>query len=72
MSSGSLDPFLKSFHNTLQIFDEKTEQIKTFTDPEDNMKYLQALQEVQLASWAAGLAATRRHGLVKKVLDEIR
>jgi hypothetical protein len=71
--SGStpFDRFLTTYGTHLQAFDQVAENLD-FRDFESSKAYLIALQEMQMAGWAAEIAVTRRHGLVKKVMDEIR
>lgn len=71
--SGSLpiDRFLSGYGTHLQAFDDVAGNLD-FRDHESSAAYLIALQEMQMAGWAAEIAVTRRHGLVKKVMDEIR
>jgi hypothetical protein len=71
--SGSIpmDRFISGYGSHLQTFDDLAENLD-FRDQESSTDYLIALQEMQMAGWAADIAVTRRHGLLKKVMDELR
>lgn len=72
MSHNPLDRFLDGYAQTLQLFDQQADDLESFTDPAQAQSFTQALQELQMATWAAGTVASKRHGLLKKVMDELR
>lgn len=69
-SNNPMDRFVTGFGPTLKQFHDSTDDME-LADPNDRVEYLQALQEMQMTNWATGIAVTRRHGLLKKILTEI-
>lgn len=69
-----MDKFLDQYGPALAAFDRQSAQIKpAMATSIEGVQYMIArAQALQLHSWAAGLAAGNRHGLVKKIIQEVR
>ncbi|MBV6322449.1 type III secretion protein HrpF [Duganella violaceipulchra] len=70
-SNNPMDRFVSALGSNMRQFDEMVADLQP-VNPDDAQTYLLALQEMQMTNWAAGVATTRRHGLLKKIMAEIR
>lgn len=69
--SGPMDKYLNALGPALATFEAAMQDVD-LNNPDSARTYARGMQELQLHNWAAGMAATKRHGLLKKVMEECR
>lgn len=69
-----MDMFIERYGPALAAFDRQSAQLTpTMAMSPRGMEYMAArAHALQMHNWAAGLAAGKRHGFLKKVIDEVR
>lgn len=69
-----MDKFIEQYGPALAAFDRQSAQVTPamVASPEGMQQNIARAHALQLHSWAAGLAATNRHGFLKKVIQEVR
>jgi hypothetical protein len=69
-----MDRFLEEYGPALAVFDQQSARLTpAMVASPEGMQYVVArAHALQLHSWAAGLAASNRHGFLKKVIQEVR
>ena len=71
-SYSNVDKYLKHHEATWGHARESLGNIKNLSNPADYLAALEAVRSMQMANWAAEIVVTGQHGLLKKVLGEIR
>lgn len=69
-----MDKFLEQYGPALAAFDHQSKQLTpaTINTPDGMRHYVARAQALQIHNWAAGLASGKRHGFLKKVIEEVR
>lgn len=69
-----MDTFIERYGPALAAFDHQSAQLTPamMTSLEGAQFMAMRAQALQVHNWAAGLAAGKRHGFLKKVIDEVR
>lgn len=69
-----MEKFIEQYGPALAAFDRQSAQMNpAMMMTPDGMRHMVArTQALQVHNWAAGLAAGKRHGFLKKVIEEMR
>ena len=69
-----LDKFIEQYGPALAQFDRQSAKLTPamLASPGGAQYVVARSQALQLHNWAAGLAAGKRHGFLKKIIDEVR
>lgn len=72
--TGPMEKFIEQYGPALEEFDRQSAKTTPFDTgtAEGSLKMIARSQALQMHNWAAGIAVTRRHGFLKKVIEEIR
>ena len=70
-TQGPMEKYMHALGPAIAAFEEEMQDVD-FRDLESGRRYIRGLQELQLHNWAAGMAAGKRHGLLKKIMEEVR
>ncbi len=69
-----MDKFIRQYGPVLEEYDQQLSKVSPWTmgSPKGSMDLILRTQALQMHNWAAEIATTKRHGFLKKIIEEIR